>query len=471
MRLERRRKGAWPALAAGMGFAAIVGVLVTLTPRVISVEPADQAFIPSSAVLRIRFNQAMDRTSVQARLEIAPPMAGQVRWEGDTLVFVPREPWPEGERVTIRLAAGARSRLFLPMVRTQQWSYTVRRPRAAYLWPSEGPANLYARALERDEILTLTDETFGVSNFTVDYRRARIYYLATREDGGQDFKWLDLQGGQVGQLYACPVGSRCRDLQLDPAGRWLAFERVALIPAGDGQWTEGESGVWILDLENPQSALQVSPQDQDADQPRWSARGLLAFYNRSREAIWVIQPGEVPVSAPLASTASRLGVMGQWSPDGAFLLFPEIAFLPGENFGPGEDAPSFFSHLIRWSVDSGLREDLSGGEAGLVEDSAPVYAPQGGWVAFARRSLRAGEWTQGRQLWLMRTDGSEAHPVTADARFHHLAFAWKNDGRTLLYLRTDRQDLAAPPEIWLYDLETQERKRIAIGGFEPRWIP
>ncbi len=471
MRFERPRPNPWRPLAVALALAALLAGALVLAPRVASVSPGEGEQIPANAQLRIRFNQAMDRTSVEARLQITPQVAGQVSWEGETLVFAPREPWPEGEQVQVRLAAGARSRFFLPMLRGRQWSFGVRRPRVAYLWPNEGAANLYARSLEDGETVALTDEAFGLTAYAVDYSRARLIYLARREDGGQDFKWLDLQRGESATLASCSPGNRCRELRIDPSGRWLAFEQVALIPTADGQWAEGGSSVWVLDLEEKAEAMAISPPGEEANQPRWSSQGLLAFYNQSRQAIWVVQPQQGPEPPRLQSTTSRLGILGDWSPGGDFLLFPEVAFVAGESFGPGEEAPVFFSHLIRWSVESGLRQDLSGEEAGLVEDSAPAYSPDGGWIAFARRSLQEVSWTQGRQLWLMRADGSQARPLTAAGRYHHLAFSWKGDGQALLYMRTDRQDLAAPPEIWFYNLQADQAQRIAVGGFAPQWIP
>ena len=44
----------------------------------------------------------------------------------------------------------------------------------------------------------------------------------------------------------------------------------------------------------------------------------------------------------------------------------------------------------------------------MVEDVSPVFSPDGKWIAFARRYLDPLRWTPGRQVWLMRADGTEA---------------------------------------------------------------
>ena len=60
------------------------------------------------------------------------------------------------------------------------------------------------------------------------------------------------------------------------------------------------------------------------------------------------------------------------------------------------------------------RVNLSG-ETAPVEDGAPVWSPDGEWLAF-RRNINDGPGaTLTKQLWLMRADGSEARPLTNDA--------------------------------------------------------
>ena len=106
-----------------------------------------------------------------------------------------------------------------------------------------------------------------------------------------------------------------------------------------------------------------------------------------------------------------------------------------------------------------------------VEDAAPAPDGQGRWVALGRRWLSPLRWTLGRQLWLMRPDGSEAHPVTHSPAFQHLAFAWGPTGRYLAFVRSDQAALAAPLEVWLFDVERGEMSRVVSNGYAPGWLP
>jgi Tol biopolymer transport system component len=106
-----------------------------------------------------------------------------------------------------------------------------------------------------------------------------------------------------------------------------------------------------------------------------------------------------------------------------------------------------------------------------VEDAAPVYAPSGEWIAFARKNLRAGVWTPGRQLWLMRADGSEAHALTADPLYHHGTFVWRPDGRALVFMRSDATDPSQATEIWTINVDGTGARRLVLGGYVPAWMP
>jgi Tol biopolymer transport system component len=99
-----------------------------------------------------------------------------------------------------------------------------------------------------------------------------------------------------------------------------------------------------------------------------------------------------------------------------------------------------------------------------------MYSPSGAWLAFGRKTLVEGQWTPGRQLWLMRPDGSEAYALTDDPLYNHSAFRWSPDSRTLAYMRLNVVDPAVPVEIWTVDVSDSQPSRL-VEGYLPEWLP
>ena len=106
-----------------------------------------------------------------------------------------------------------------------------------------------------------------------------------------------------------------------------------------------------------------------------------------------------------------------------------------------------------------------------LEDTAPAFSPDGNWLAFARKYLTLALWTPGRQIWLMRPDGTEARQVTNTPDTNHYNLAWSPDGSRIAYSRFNQNAPTDPPEIWLVDPTSGEEAQLVIGGYAPKWIP
>jgi len=87
---------------------------VTARPRVVSVTPSSDDFLPPNARIELTFNQPMDRQSVQANFSLSGPVGtvqGTLEWNDDstTLAFAPDAPLTRGTTYTLRLNAAAKS--------------------------------------------------------------------------------------------------------------------------------------------------------------------------------------------------------------------------------------------------------------------------------------------------------------------------------------------------------------------------
>jgi len=464
------RRSRFNALALGflgllLGLAVVAGLSA---PRVTGFSPdIETGEVSAAARIAISFNRPMDHASVQSHLTINPQVAGTYAWEGSSLTFRPSAHWPQGERIQVRLLSGARSARGLPLLADQEWAFTVGAPRVVYLWPAQGPADLFARSVDGAETTRLTESGHGVYDFTVSADGSVLVYSAQRLDGGTDLRRLDLASGEDRLLYACPPGNRCRSPALDAEGDRLAFEQFGLQEQAGGDWLSGPTRVWMID--GGGQAAPVGPQDHITSSPSWSPQGWLAYYDNTLKAIGVIDPAAAESEAAPGFLPSELGDIGSWSPDGRYLLFPEIIFPPDAEGGEGQI--DFYSHLYRTELVTGTRVDLSAVRAGMVEDASPAYSPDGTWIAFARRSLEPGRWTLGRQVWIMREDGTGLRNLTAEPSFNHSALSWSPDGVWLVYMRFNQSDLTQSAEIWVIQADGENAHRVAEGGYLPRWIP
>jgi Tol biopolymer transport system component len=418
----------------------------------------------------------MDRISVESRLTIEPPQSGHFEWDGDgvELTFVPDEPWPEGESISYVLGAGSRTNFFLPVLRTQRWSFDVGTPRIAYLWPAGGLAQLYARSLSDGETAQLTNSPLGVLDFAVSYEGAQIVYTALTADGGSEIWHLDLVSEENRLILECQEGFRCQEPQLSPNLEELVFERFSLEAGIAGSPQIGASEIWKIRMGDDAQAFRLSTSSHTATSPSWSPKGLIAYYDVTSQEIVIVEPVSLPEPAVRGSITNELGVVGTWTADGVSLVFPDMVILDetySRHEPTGDEFPLFYSHLFRQSIDFGLREDLSSVEFELVEDASPVLSPDGQWIAFSRKFLQEDSWTPGRQVWVMQTDGSDASQVTDVPDNNHSSLAWNPEGTALSFVRINQNDFGAGPEVWIYEFGTEELKLLSSGGFLPQWIP
>lgn len=450
------------ALLGASGILAglfLLGVLAV--PEVTAFGPESESpHVPASAPIRIEFDRPMDRISVETRFNVEPAILGETSWEGHSLIYRPMENWPVGQDISVRLAPGARSTRFLPLLGSLDWTFRVGEPRLAYLWPSGGPSELYLLDLTTQKRSRLTETEAGVIDYSVGPGGISVIYTAIRGDGSSEIRLIDLAVRSDEILHECDSAARCQAPAISPDGQLLAFEQFEWESSAAGRQVPGSRQVWLISLVGEAEPTRVQPEGQVANSPAWSPDGILTFYNESLSAVAFLEPEGLTA---LNMVPNGLGLLGSWSPDGDYLILPEIVF-PNEVEPEGAD---FFSHLYRIEAATLDIEDLS---LGTVEDASPVYSPNGDWIAFGRKFLDE-RWTPGRQVWIMKADGSQPRPITDDPDFSHASLTWNPDSTRIAYMRLSQADPNEMPEIWMTNLEGEPDEFLVEGGYLPQWIP
>jgi Tol biopolymer transport system component len=450
--------------------AGLVLVFFLMAPRLVEINPVPEVETASaSPIIRLTFSRPMDHASVETNLSFNPPMTGSVAWDEQTLIFRPDEAWNHGQTVVVNLGGGARSIRWLPVLGSHSWAFTIGAPRFFFMYPADGRADIYIQAIDSTVPEQLTETEFGVEEYSHSPTGNSLVYSQRRNDGGVDFYLYDLDEGKERLLYNCPMDMICQAPVLSPHNGYLAFDQAQFSTSDTGRRLSGPSTVMLLDLNDETDPQSVSDTTHSASTPAWSPDGLLAFYDDSLRAVVLVDPLSGTFNA-INYIPNNVGMVGDWSPDGEHLILPDILLLQQTEEEQGGEEPPFFSHLFQIDSSTGRTLDLSAFSGYFVEDVSPAYSPDGEWIAFGRKFLQFSEWTLGRQIWLMRSDGTSASQLTDEADLNHSAISWSADGERLIFMRLDRTNLSNSPEIWMLTLDSGEITQLVVGGYLPQWV-
>ena len=256
-------------------------------------------------------------------------------------------------------------------------------------------------------------------------------YAVARADGGHDLWRVDVARRRARRWLDCAPDD-CRAPSPGPDGQSIVFTRVVA----------GRPTLWHLSLDAP-APVSLFPEDAPGHYAVWSPDGARVAY--------VDPAGQVCVAAPgVAETLCVPALMDSppvWSPDGEAVLVTDLRLEIGAA-----------SHILRLDVTRGVFQNLS--DVFGVEDDAPAWSPDGAWIAFRRRSAGTG---MGKQIWLIRADGSDARPLTKDTTSHYGVPVWLDDGETLLIARY----AGGSSEIWVIPTSGEKATLVVPDGYAP----
>lgn len=418
--------------------------IVRLTP-----EENDQQ-VSTQATFRATFNQAIMAQSVVA-LTTQPFISGSVRWEGDrTLVFEPDGRLAPDTTYTVMIPAGLTGQHGRNLLRPFTWQFRTGQPRLLYIaWDATRAGNqLFVIAPDKGLPQQLTQEPLNVLDYAIAPDGQTIAYTSTRPDGGSDLWLIDSDGRNRRELLSCPEGA-CSQVAWSPDSLRLIYERRTFSQPGA---PVGPPRLWWLDM-NTRETTAVFQDSQ------WIGMGASISPDGQWLSYVMPQTQEIQLynfnNGQSSTFNSGTGEPPAWGANSDTLLATQVIF--------SDDA--FAIHLVSLEIPSFKPTDLSSDFD--VTDSWPTVSPAGHWIAFTRKSASRNE---GKQIWLMRPDGSEATNITHAPTFHFGPPHWSPDGRSLTFQGYSLSQ-ADQTAVWVYDLDTGATKQVTAPGIQPSWLP
>ncbi|MBK7896965.1 MAG: Ig-like domain-containing protein [Candidatus Promineifilaceae bacterium] len=427
-----------------------------LALEVVDIVPAPEADqISTRATIQVTLSEALVDVPETA-VTLDPPIPGTVSIQGTQLIFRPDVPLAANSSYRVTVAANIVGENGHQLEEPLSWQFQTGQPRILYIsWDDEAADQLYLANVDGDTVTTtpLTQTDADVLDFAIKPDGSQIAYAILREGGAADLWLIDSDGSNNRQLLACPDAA-CSQAQWLPDGRRLIYERRNIPTPGA---PPGNPRLWWLDVTSGETVPLFQNSQMLGLYPRISTNGQwLSFVSPIDQGIQLynLEDGTGML------IPNQMGSPAVWRPQSDRLLITNIN-TSSTNWSVELTSVDLASEGV-----TVLSQPMPGEDS--VDDSAPAWSPDGEWIAYGRKLPRT---PMGRQIWVMRADGSEALAITNDPQIHHGEIAWSPDGRFLLYQQYNLEELYAKPTVWLVEIATGQRTEIASPGTLPAWLP
>lgn len=443
----------WAVLAAlTLSIAGVIWVGDRAGARVKGTSPTTSTTISAYASIGIEFAQAMQIETVNNLFAIDPPISGTMRWEGQTFWFTPSVAFQRGLAYTARLTAGALSVGGQSVKQDVVWSFTVRAPWIAYIASVNQSREVWRVRSDGTSAQQLTHTGGAVYDLAASRDGELIAYSVANEQRGIDVWLMNADGSNPHRAVDCGL-DQCTVPAFAPDGTQLAYSResAGLQPGAP----PGPPRAWVVDLTTGETGPLYRDSQVLGYGPSWSPDGQrIAVLDGAVGSLRVydIATGQESV------LPTSMGMMGTWSPDGTQMIYTDLTF--------AGDAP--FTTLYYADFINPAIAPLIGQEPNTADYGPPAWSPTGEWLAVSQRTAASGP---GKQIWLMRPDGSEARPVTTELKYTHGGYRWDAWGQALVFQRFEMNVAFAVPEVVVWDMNTGAQTVIARDASLPMWMP
>ncbi len=440
-------------------FLLTAGLYWLFMPRVVSTQPFDsETQVLPSTKIEVEFSQPIAPRPNFDYLIFEPQVPGAYQVDGRTLTFSPDAGFKPDETVQVAVNPLLKSTLGIPIAQPPSWSFQIKHPWLLYLLDTIGRVELYQIDPDGLEAERLIDTNQSIIDYSISSSRDMVFYAA---ESGSDtvIELFDLKTQDNTILYTCK-NKLCSMPLLSPDQKFITFT----VNSSPQNLNPSASQVMLLSLNDLSvfgNPIPVSGNDHPTRDPAWSNNGWVVYYDETEKAYGFYHP----------ATGKRLtyehdtGEIGTWSPNGAMFVFPKIIYPPDA----ASAVAAYSSQLVGFSPETGEEQFITRNDT--TEDVQPVYSPDGNWIVFARKYLTASQWTPGRQIWLVRSDGNNPRAMTNSENNNHLGFTWSPDGKYIAYLRFNTASYNQSREVWMMDSKTGITQKILINGYRLDWLP
>ena len=321
-------------------------------------------------------------------------------------------------------------------------------------------AQIFTLTIGESEADQLTNSPTDILEYALTKDGSQIAFVVKEGNGGQSIWVMNTNGKSQQKIRNCPT-STCNRLEWHPDGQRVLYEKRPFS-------AQTRPTIWWIDVTNGETTTVLTNPNEVSSGTAVSPDGKwLSYVSLPTESIQFVnfETGD------RFSIPSTIDTPAAWHPNSQDTIIRDlniVTYHAAEGTDHTEHDHDFAEsiHLFTSNITIQTRQILD--ETGNVDDSNAAWSPDGEWIAFGRKISRTNT---GRQLWLMRGDGSDAKALTEDLQIQHGPPRWSENGRYLLFQKANLTDQEPKPTIWRYDLETNQAEQVTASGWFPSWLP
>lgn len=412
--------------------------------------PGDGGAIGATGKAGLCFAQPMHPQEVEQRIQIQPAISGDFTWDGNTIWFTPRAPWPPGITYTLQLSAGATSLDGRKVLRQQAFQFHIRQPDILYLSTSGSRLSLSSISSEGGTPRPLTTNDQSVYDFAPSLDGEQITYSVVNAQKGMDLWLVQRDGTQNRRLLDCKA-DQCSQPAWSPDSRHIVFHRQMSSQSNNSALT----GVWSVNAQSGEAAY-LFPGSHPSISPDGKQLVLLEPEDG------VIRVLDVQTGEGIEVVADT-DILPTWFPDSSKMVFARTQT-------NGESA-----QVVLFQLDIKTRQatplfptPANQGTASEENLDTPAISQDAGRMVIGMHAF--GE-IASQQLWVMDIDGSHPQQITHDPLLSNTHYSWDPWGNRLLFQQIELGVSAVAPQVMLWDRETGQIQRIATHATLPAWLP
>ncbi len=328
-------------------------------------------------------------------------------------------------------------------------------------WDENHRSQLF-RLNSSEDPIQLTNLNDDVFDYAVAPDGRHVAFTTTDNSRSSALWQLEISETQPTKILDC-ADLVCRQPIWAADEKRLIYERSEIRPDG----STNSPYLWWLDMESGETSPVLEDSEARGTAARFSPDGSwLSYISPENEGVHIYNLDD----GRSQYFPNEVGMPAVWSPDSDQIVFPNLDLVivhgdEGEDHLEHTHDYQTATHLFIADTNTGEVQAISDDQS--VEDSVAAWSPDGSWIAFGRRPPRTAA---GRQLWLMRPDGSEAHPITEDPEFNYGPPYWSPNGRFLLFQRYSLLEQQSDPGVWMLDIESGKQTELAASGMQPQWL-